>query len=76
MVLASPVFFLVKDLVKTEEATAAIFGVLVSVSRVAMITGNFAGGFLADRIGRAKPYLPLSRSSRTLTAYKMAKNKL
>jgi len=52
MVSASPVFFLVKDFVKAEESTAAIFGVLVSVSSVAMITANFAGGFLADRIGR------------------------
>jgi len=52
MVSASPVLFLVKDFAKTEETTAAIFGVLVSVSSVAMITANFTGGFLADRIGR------------------------
>jgi len=48
------VFFLVKDFVKTEEATAAVFGVLMSVSSVAMIAANFTGGFLADRIGRKK----------------------
>lgn len=52
MVSASPVFFLVEKFVKTEESTAAIFGVLVSVSSVAMITANFTGGFLADKIGR------------------------
>jgi MFS family permease len=52
MVSASPVFFLVREFVKTEESTATIFGVLVSVSSVAMITANFAGGFLADKIGR------------------------
>jgi len=52
MVSASPVFFLVEEFIKTEESTAAIFGVLVSVSSVAMITANFTGGFLADKIGR------------------------
>jgi len=54
MVSASPVFFLVKDFVETEEATAPVFGVLVSVSAVAMIAANFAGGFLADRFGRKR----------------------
>ena len=54
MVSASPVLFLVKDFVKTEEATAAVFGVLLSVSSVAVIAANFAGGFLADRIGRKR----------------------
>jgi len=52
MVSASPIPFLVKYLSETEEATAAIFGVMVSMSSVAAIAANFTGGFLADRIGR------------------------
>lgn len=54
MVTASPVFFLVKDFVKTEEATAAFFAISISVSSIAMVAANFAGGFLADRVGRKK----------------------
>ncbi len=52
MVTASPVFFLVKDFVETEEATAAVFAVLLSIGSVAMIVANFTGGLLADKIGR------------------------
>lgn len=54
MVGASPVFFLVADFVKTQEATGAVFAILVSVSSVAMIVANFIGGFLSDKIGRKK----------------------
>ena len=54
MVTASPVFFLVKDFVQTEEATAAFFAISVSVSSVAIVAANFAGGFLADRVGRKR----------------------
>jgi len=54
MVSASPVFFLIKDFVKTEEATGAVFAVFVSISSVAMIVSNFIGGFLSDKIGRKK----------------------
>ena len=54
MVSASPVSFLVKGLAGAKEAFAFFIGVLVSVSSVAMITANFAGGFLADRVGRKK----------------------
>lgn len=52
MVSASPVPFLVKDLSETKESFAIFIGVLASVSSVAMIAANFAGGFLADRFGR------------------------
>jgi len=54
MVSGSAVIFLVKSLAVTPSATAAFIGVLVSVSSVAMILGNFAGGFLADRVGRKR----------------------
>lgn len=54
MVSGSAVVFLVKSLAVTPSATAAFIGVLVSVSSVAMILGNFAGGFLADRVGRKR----------------------
>lgn len=54
MVSSSAVIFLVKSLAVTPSATAASIGVLVSVSSVAMILGNFAGGFLADRVGRKR----------------------
>jgi DHA1 family multidrug resistance protein-like MFS transporter len=52
MVSSSAVIFLVKSLAVTQSATVAFIGVLMSVSSVAMILGNFAGGFLADRVGR------------------------
>lgn len=52
MVSGSAVFFLVKSLVVTPEATAEFIGVLISVSSLAMISGSFAGGFLAERVGR------------------------
>ena len=52
MVSGSAVIFLVKSLAVTMEATTALIGVLVAVSSVAMIAGNFLGGFLADRAGR------------------------
>jgi DHA1 family multidrug resistance protein-like MFS transporter len=54
MVSASPVPFLVKDLAGTEETFVVLIGVLASVSSVAMITANFAGGFLADHVGRKR----------------------
>jgi DHA1 family multidrug resistance protein-like MFS transporter len=54
MVSASPVPFLIKNLAGTKEAFAVFIGVLVSVSSVAMITANFAGGFLTDRVGRKR----------------------
>lgn len=55
MISSSPVFFLVKDLVGgTQDATIAFFGVLVSVSSVAMIAANSLGGLLADRVGKKK----------------------
>jgi MFS family permease len=52
MVSASPVPFLVKQLSGTKTTFEELIGVLASVSSVAVITGNFAGGFLADRAGR------------------------
>jgi DHA1 family multidrug resistance protein-like MFS transporter len=52
MVSSSAVIFLVKSLAVTPSATVAFIGVLMSVSSAAMILGNFAGGFLADRVGR------------------------
>ena len=38
----------------TQDATIAFFGVLVSVSSVAMIAANSLGGLLADRVGKKK----------------------
>jgi MFS family permease len=52
MVSASPVPFLVKELAGTKTTFEELIGVLASVSSMAVITGNFAGGFLADRAGR------------------------
>lgn len=52
MVSASPVPFLLKNLAVTREAFAFFIGLMASISSVAMITANFAGGFLADRLGR------------------------
>jgi DHA1 family multidrug resistance protein-like MFS transporter len=52
MVSGSAVFFLLKSLAVTPEATTAFIGVLVSVSSLAMISGSFVGGFLADRVGK------------------------
>lgn len=52
MVSASPVPFLVKQLSGTKTTFEVLIGVLTSITSVAVITGNFAGGFLADRIGR------------------------
>ena len=52
MVSGSAVFFLVKFLAVTPEATTEFIGVLISVSSLAMISGSFAGGFLADRVGK------------------------
>jgi MFS family permease len=54
MVSSSAVIFLVKSFAVTQSATVASIGVLLSVSSVAMILGNFAGGFLADRVGRKR----------------------
>ena len=54
MVSGSAVTFLVKSLAVTMQATTAFIGVLVAVSSVAMIAGNFVGGFLADRVGRKR----------------------
>lgn len=54
MVSSSAVIFLVKSLAVTPSATVAFIGILVSVSSVAMILGNSAGGFLADRLGRKR----------------------
>ncbi len=54
MVSGSAVIFLVKSLAVTMEATTAFIGVMVAVSSVAMIAGNFLGGFLADRAGRKR----------------------
>jgi MFS family permease len=52
MVSASPVPFLLKELAGPKTTFEELIGVVASVSSVAMITGNFAGGFLADRVGR------------------------
>ena len=52
MVSGSAVFFLLKSLAVTPEATTAFIGVLVSVSSLAMISVSFVGGFLADRVGK------------------------
>jgi DHA1 family multidrug resistance protein-like MFS transporter len=52
MVSASPIPFLLKNLAVTKESFAFFIGLMASISSVAMITANFAGGFLADRIGR------------------------
>lgn len=52
MVSGSAVFFLLKSLAVTPEATTAFIGVLVSVGSLALILGSFVGGFLADRVGR------------------------
>ena len=52
MVSGSAVFFLLKSLAVTAEATTAFIGVLVSVGSLAVILGSFVGGFLADRVGR------------------------
>ncbi|HVO85989.1 MAG TPA: MFS transporter [Candidatus Eisenbacteria bacterium] len=52
MVSASPIPFLLKNLAATEEAFAFSIGLMASISSLAMITANFTGGFLADRIGR------------------------
>jgi MFS family permease len=52
MVSGSAVFFLVKSLAVTPEATTEFIGVLISVSSLAMISGSFVGGFLADRVGK------------------------
>jgi len=52
MVSGSAVFFLVKSLAVTSQATTEFIGVLISVSSLAMISGSFAGGFLAERVGR------------------------
>jgi DHA1 family multidrug resistance protein-like MFS transporter len=52
MVSGSAVFFLVKALAKTSEATTEFIGVLISVGSLSMISGSFAGGFLAERVGR------------------------
>jgi len=52
MVSGSAVFFLIKSLAVTPEATTEFIGVLISVSSLAMISGSFAGGFLADRVGK------------------------
>jgi MFS family permease len=52
MVSAAPVPFLVKDLAGPKTTFEVLIGVLASVGSVAVITGNFTGGFLADRVGR------------------------
>jgi len=52
MVSGSAVFFLLKSLAVTPEATTAFIGVLVSADSLAMILGSFVGGFLADRVGK------------------------
>jgi MFS family permease len=52
MVSASPVPFLVKELAGPKTTFEELIGVLASVSSVAVITGNFSGGLLADRVGR------------------------
>lgn len=52
MVSASPVPFLLKGLAPTNSTFEELIGVLASVGSVAVITGNFAGGFLADAVGR------------------------
>jgi MFS family permease len=52
MVSGSAVFFLVKSLAVTQEATTEFIGVMISVSSLALISGSFAGGFLADRVGK------------------------
>jgi MFS family permease len=52
MVTGSALYFLVKSLAVTPTATTEFIGVLVSVSSLAMISGSFAGGFLADRVGK------------------------
>jgi MFS family permease len=52
MVSGSAVIFLVKSLAVTQAATTEFIGILFSVSSLAMISGSFAGGFLADRLGK------------------------
>ncbi len=54
MVSVSPIYFLVKDLAQTQEATGAAYAALLSVGSVAYIISNFVGGFLSDRVGRKK----------------------
>ena len=52
MISASPIYFLVKNLAYTPEATSAVYAALLSIGSIAYITANFVGGFLSDRIGR------------------------
>lgn len=54
MISASPIYFLVKDLTQTPEATGAAYSALLSIGSVAYIISNFVSGFLSDRIGRKK----------------------
>jgi DHA1 family multidrug resistance protein-like MFS transporter len=52
MISGSALYFLVKSLAVTPAATTEFIGVLVSVNSLAMISGSFVGGSLADRIGK------------------------
>jgi MFS family permease len=52
MVSGSAVFFLVKTLAVTNETGSEFIGIMIAVSSLAMISASFAGGFLADRVGR------------------------
>jgi DHA1 family multidrug resistance protein-like MFS transporter len=73
MVTASPVFFLVKDLAKTEEATGTVYAILLSVGSVGTIIANFVGGLLADRIGRKRVItMGFSVLAPSLLAYSIA----
>ena len=52
MVSSVSIPFLIKEFVSTKEATAAMYGVLMSVSSVATTISYFVGGFLGDRLKR------------------------
>ena len=54
MASVSPVSFLLKNLSGTGDAFTVLIAALTSISSVAVISGNFSGGFLAHRSGNKK----------------------
>jgi MFS family permease len=68
MVTASPVPFLLRELAQTKNVFEVFVGVLTSTSSAAVITGNFAGGFLADKIGR-KSVITLATGALVLSLF-------